>query len=115
MNKGKPNERFIKAEEVSAEILKKLKSTAEVNNDDFIVEAKEIFVQKYLNKQVTGAVVTVPALFNSDQISAIKRAVELAGLELKYLLHEPIAAAIAYYNEMRITDSTIMVFDFGGG
>ncbi len=42
LNKGRPNERFIKAEEVSAEILKKLKATAEVNYDDFIVEAKDI-------------------------------------------------------------------------
>ena len=41
MNKGKPNERFIKAEEVSAEILKKLKATAEVNNDEFIIEARD--------------------------------------------------------------------------
>ena len=43
MNKGKPNERFIKAEEVSAEILKKLKATAEVNNDNFIAEARYLF------------------------------------------------------------------------
>ena len=43
LNEGKPNERFIKAEEVSAEILKKLKTTAEVNNDDFIVEARYLF------------------------------------------------------------------------
>ena len=42
MNEGKPNERFIKAEEVSAEILKKLKATAEVNYDNFIVEAKDV-------------------------------------------------------------------------
>ena len=42
MNKGKPNERFIKAEEVSAEILKKLKATAEVNDDNLMVEAKDI-------------------------------------------------------------------------
>ena len=74
-----------------------------------------IFVQRYLNKQVTGAVVTVPALFNSDQISATKRAVELAGLELKYLLHEPTAAAIAYNHRAELGDSKILIFDFGGG
>ena len=64
---------------------------------------------------MTGAVVTIPALFNSDQISATKRAVELAGLELKYLLHEPIAAAIAYNHRAKLGDSKILVFDFGGG
>ena len=58
---------------------------------------------------------TVPAFFNSDQINATKRAVQMAGLDLKYLLEEPTAAALAYYNQMRITDSTIMVFDWGGG
>ncbi|PAV72997.1 hypothetical protein WR25_13422, partial [Diploscapter pachys] len=99
LNKGKPNERFIKAEEVSAEILKKLKAIAE----------------RYLNKQVTGAVVTIPAFFNNDQINATVRAIQMAGLDLKYLLEEPTAAAIAYYNRMGITNSTIMVFDFGGG
>ena len=75
----------------------------------------KIFVQRYLSKQVTGAVVTVPALFNSDQIDATKRAVELAGLELKYLLHEPIAAAIAYNHRAKLGDSKILIFDFGGG
>ena len=64
---------------------------------------------------MTGAVVTVPAFFNLEQIIATKRAIQMAGLDLKYLLEEPTAAAIAYYNKMRITDSTIMVFDLGGG
>ena len=64
---------------------------------------------------MTGAVVTIPALFNSDQISATKRAVELAGLELKYLLHEPTAAAIAYNHRAKLGDSKILIFDFGGG
>ncbi|PAV62949.1 hypothetical protein WR25_03852 [Diploscapter pachys] len=97
---GQENERFLRPEEVSAEILKKLKTTAE----------------RYLSeKEVTGAVVTVPAFFNNDQIDATKRAIQMAGLDLKYLLEEPTAAAIAYYNKMKITDSTIMVFDWGGG
>ncbi|PAV75304.1 hypothetical protein WR25_18476 [Diploscapter pachys] len=99
LNKGKANERFIKAEEVLAEILKKLKATAE----------------RYLNKEVTGAVVTIPAFFNNDQINSTIRAIQMAGLDLKYLLEEPTAAAIAYYNRMGIPNSTIMVFDFGGG
>ena len=74
-----------------------------------------VLFQKYLNKEVTGAVVTIPAFFNSDQINATKKAIQMAGLDLKYLLEEPTAAAISYYNKMRMTDSTIMVFDFGGG
>ena len=64
---------------------------------------------------VTGAVVTVPAFFNSDQIDATKRAIQMAGLDLKYLLEEPTAAALAYYNKMKMNNSTIMVFDWGGG
>ncbi|PAV81547.1 hypothetical protein WR25_10230 [Diploscapter pachys] len=100
LNAGQENERFLRPEEVSAEILKKLKTIAE----------------RYLPEtEVTGAVVTVPAFFNNDQIDATKRAIQMAGLDLKYLLEEPTAAAIAYYNKMRMTDSTIMVFDWGGG
>ncbi len=72
-------------------------------------------MQKYLAKKVTGAVVTVPALFNSDQIAATKRAVKMAGLDLKYLLHEPTAAAIAYNHRAKLGDSKILIFDFGGG
>ena len=74
-----------------------------------------INLQKYLNKEVTGAVVTIPALFNEKQIDATKRAVELAGLELKYLLHEPIAAAITYNHRAKLGDFKILIFDFGGG
>ncbi|PAV73996.1 hypothetical protein WR25_00483 [Diploscapter pachys] len=96
---GQQNERFLRPEEISAEILKKLKTIAE----------------KYLQEKVTGAVVTVPAFFNNDQVSATIRAIQMAGLDLKYLLEEPTAAAIAYYNKISIADSTIMVFDWGGG
>ncbi|PAV58618.1 hypothetical protein WR25_06137 [Diploscapter pachys] len=97
---GRRNEKFLRPEEVSAEILKKLKMIAE----------------RYLpEKGVTGAVVTVPAFFTLEQINATKRAVQMAELDLKYLLEEPTAAAIAYYNKMKLTDSTIMVFDWGGG
>ncbi|PAV88372.1 hypothetical protein WR25_05969 [Diploscapter pachys] len=100
LNAGQRNEKFLRPEEVSAEILKKLKTIA----------------KSYLpEREVTGAVVTVPAFFNNDQINATKRAIQMAGLDLKYLLEEPTAAAIAYYNKMKIADSTIMVFDFGGG
>ena len=113
LDKGKSNERFIKAEEVSAEILKSLKAAAEVNL--WISDLRKINLQKYLKTKVIGAVITIPALFSSDQISATKRAVEMAGLELKYLLHEPTAAAIAYNHKTELGDSKILIFDFGGG
>ena len=64
---------------------------------------------------MTGVVVTVPALFNDHQKSATERAVELAGLELKRLLHEPNAAAIAYNAKNNLGNSKLLVFDFGGG
>ena len=79
------------------------------------MDRRKLNLQKYLNKKLTGAVVTIPALFNSDQVSATKRAVELAGLELKYLLQEPTAAAIAYNHKAKLGDSKILIFDFGGG
>ena len=72
-------------------------------------------MQKYLSTKVTGAVVTVPASFQENQIAATKRAVELAGLELKYLLEEPTSAAIAYNHKKKFENSTILTFDFGGG
>ncbi|PAV57050.1 hypothetical protein WR25_26117 [Diploscapter pachys] len=100
LNAGQRNKKFLRPEEVSAEILKKLKTIAESH---------------LLEKGVTGAVVTVPAFFNNIQINATKRAIQMAELDLKYLLKEPTAAAIAYYNKMKITDSTIMIFDWGGG
>ena len=72
-------------------------------------------MQKHLSTKVTGAVVTVSALFQENQIAATKRAVELAGLELKYLLEEPISAAIAYNHKKKFENSKLLIFDFGGG
>ncbi|PAV79554.1 hypothetical protein WR25_20905 [Diploscapter pachys] len=99
LNKGTPDERFLKPEEVSAEILKYLK----------------IYAEKYLNQKVTGVVVTVPALFQESQKAATEKAIELAELELKGLLHEPNAAAIAYNANHQLGNSKLLVFDFGGG
>ncbi|PAV55979.1 hypothetical protein WR25_14348 [Diploscapter pachys] len=99
LNKGTLNERFLKPEEVSAEILKYLKINAE----------------KYLNEKVTGVVVTVPAFFQENQKAATRKAIELAGLELKGLLYEPNAAAIAYNAKNNLGNSKLLVFDFGGG
>ena len=73
------------------------------------------YFQTYLNKKVTGVVVTVPAFFQESQKAATKKAIELAGLELKRLLHEPNAAAIAYKVKNNLGDSKLLIFDFGGG
>ena len=54
-------------------------------------------------------------MFNSDQIAATKKAIELAGLKLKCLLQEPTAAAIAYNAKKKLGNSKLLVFDFGGG
>ena len=68
-----------------------------------------------MHQKVTGVVVTVPAFFNDKQEKATRKAVELAGLELKVMLHEPNAAAIAYTEHHKLGSSKILVFDFGGG
>ena len=64
---------------------------------------------------MTKAVVTVPASFNSDQITATRKAAEMAGLKVKDLLQEPIAAILAYIEKYKLERSKIMIFDFGGG
>ena len=84
--------------EISANILQKLKSAAE----------------EYLGETVTEAVITVPAYFNDSQRQATKDAGKIAGLEVKRLVNEPTAAALAYGLDNK-QDETIAVFDFGGG
>lgn len=88
----------VRPEQVSAEILKKMKATAE----DFFGEP------------VRRAVVTVPAYFNDNQRSATKHAGELAGLEILRIINEPTAAALAYGIDKKIRQN-IAVFDLGGG
>jgi len=84
--------------EISAMILQKLKSAAEA----------------YLGHPVTAAVITVPAYFNDAQRQATKDAGEIAGLEVKRIINEPTAAALAYGLDKQ-TDEKIAVYDFGGG
>ena len=84
--------------EISANILQKLKSAAE----------------EYLGESITEAVITVPAYFNDSQRQATKDAGKIAGLEVKRLVNEPTAAALAYGLDAK-KDETIAVFDFGGG
>ena len=86
-------------QEISAMVLQKMKKTAE----DFI------------GQEVTEAVVTVPAYFNDSQRQATKEAGEIAGLEVKRIINEPTAAALAYGLDKRDQDSTIAVYDLGGG
>ncbi len=85
--------------QVSAEILKKMKKTAE----------------DYLGEAVTEAVVTVPAYFNDAQRQATKDAGKIAGLDVKRIINEPTAAALAYGIDKEGSDRTIAVYDLGGG
>ncbi len=85
--------------EVSARILQKMKQTAE----------------DYLGEEVTEAVVTVPAYFNDSQRQATKDAGRIAGLDVKRIINEPTAAALAYGLDKKTGDRTIVVYDLGGG
>ncbi|BBB28413.1 molecular chaperone DnaK [Neptunomonas japonica] len=85
--------------QISAEILKKMKKTAE----------------DYLGEEVTGAVITVPAYFNDSQRQATKDAGKIAGLDVKRIINEPTAAALAYGMDQSKGDKTIAVYDLGGG
>jgi molecular chaperone DnaK len=85
--------------EVSARVLMKMKKTAE----------------EFLGEEVTEAVVTVPAYFNDSQRQATKDAGKIAGLDVKRIINEPTAAALAYGMDKKRGDSTIVVYDLGGG
>jgi molecular chaperone DnaK len=85
--------------EISAMILQKLKSDAEAK----------------LGEQVDSAVITVPAYFNDDQRQATKDAGKIAGLDVKRIINEPTAAALAYGLDKEASDEKILVFDLGGG
>ena len=85
--------------QISAEVLKKMKKTAE----------------DYLGEAVTEAVITVPAYFNDSQRQATKDAGKIAGLDVKRIINEPTAAALAYGMDQARGDSVIAVYDLGGG
>ena len=87
------------APEVSARILQKMKKTAE----------------EYLGQEVTEAVITVPAYFNDSQRQATKDAGRIAGLDVKRIINEPTAAALAYGMDKSRGDSKVVVYDLGGG
>ncbi|MEC7692173.1 MAG: molecular chaperone DnaK [Pseudomonadota bacterium] len=85
--------------QISAEVLKKMKKTAE----------------DFLGEEVTGAVITVPAYFNDSQRQATKDAGRIAGLEVKRIINEPTAAALAYGMDKKKGDNVVAVYDLGGG
>ncbi|MGI6392347.1 MAG: molecular chaperone DnaK [Candidatus Izemoplasmatales bacterium] len=86
-------------QEIAAMIIRNLKESAEA----------------YLGEKVTEAVITVPAYFNDAQRQATKDAGKIAGLEVKRIINEPTAAALAYGIDKRDKEQTVLVYDFGGG
>jgi molecular chaperone DnaK len=93
------NDRKMAPPEISARVLMKMKKTAE----------------DYLGEKVTDAVVTVPAYFNDSQRQATKDAGKIAGLDVKRIINEPTAAALAYGMDKKRGDKKIAVYDLGGG
>src|SRR5512142_307378 len=95
----KVRDKEISAPEISAQVLAKMKKTAE----------------DYLGEEVTEAVITVPAYFNDSQRQATKDAGKIAGLEVKRIINEPTAAALAFGMDKQPGDRKIAVYDLGGG
>ncbi len=93
------NGKKMAAPEISAKVIEKMKKTAE----------------DYLGEKVTEAVITVPAYFNDSQRQATKDAGKIAGLEVKRIINEPTAAALAYGVDKLKGDKTVAVYDLGGG
>ena len=93
------NGKKLSPQQISSEILQKMKKTAE----------------DYLGQTITAAVITVPAYFNDSQRQATKDAGRIAGLEVKRIINEPTAAALAYGLDKQTGDSIIAVYDLGGG
>merc|ERR1712176_414536 len=100
MGQFKGEKRQFFPEEISSMVLAKMKQTAE----------------SYVGQDVTGAVITVPAYFNDSQRQATKDAGRIANLDVKRIINEPTAAAIAYgLDKQKTEEQNVLIFDLGGG
>lgn len=119
------NEVGSETEQVAYKVVKGDDGTARVEIDDrkyapqeisaFVLQKMKQTAEEYLGEKVTEAVITVPAYFNDAQRKATQEAGKIAGLEVKRIINEPTAAALAYGLDKKDVDQTIAVYDLGGG
>merc|ERR1711879_801212 len=119
------NEVGSETEQVAYKVVKGDDGTARVEIDDrkyapqeisaFVLQKMKQTAEEYLGEKVTEAVITVPAYFNDAQRKATQEAGKIAGLEVKRIINEPTAAALAYGLDKKDVDQTVAVYDLGGG